>query len=62
MDKGLGVMRQPGYTQYRGDGNGRDSYIMVGNAGLVKQDAFKNLAPQTGYTGPISSSGALFHG
>ena len=45
MDKSLGVMRQPGYTQYLGDGCGRDSYIIVGNAGLIKPDAFKNTAP-----------------
>lgn len=49
MDKGLGVMRLPGYTQYLGDGNGRDSYIIVGNSGLIKPDSFKNSAPRTGY-------------
>ena len=49
MDKGLGVSRQPGYPLYLGDGNGRDSYIIVGNAGLIKPAAYCNVAPRTGY-------------
>jgi hypothetical protein len=39
----------PTYTTYRGDGQGRDSYAIVGNGGLVRPDAFKNVAPSTGY-------------
>ncbi len=49
MDKALGIMRQPGYTMYWGDGQGRDSYIIVGNGGLIKPDAYNNTPPRTGY-------------
>ena len=54
MDKGtacLGLHRTGNvtYTQYRGCGSGRDSYIIVGNGGLVKPDAFINKAPHLGY-------------
>jgi len=71
MDKGtayLGLHRTGNvtYTQYRGCGAGRDSYITVGNGGLVKPDAFINRPPQMGvqisafkprgfYHGPIKS-------
>lgn len=49
MDKSLGVICNPTYTMYRGDGNGRDSYIIVGNGGLIKPDAYNNTPPRTGY-------------
>ncbi len=49
MDKALGVTRQPGYTMYWGDGQGRDSYIIVGNGGLIKPEAYNNTPPRTGY-------------
>ena len=50
MDKGtayLGLHRTGNvtYTQYRGCGAGRDSYITIGNGGLVKPDAFINRPP-----------------
>lgn len=63
MDKSLGVMKQPGYTQYRGDGQGRDSYILVGNAGLIKPDAYQNTpVPRVGHQGPTPTQGGLYHG
>lgn len=61
MDKTTGVSKQPGYTQYRGDGSGRDSYILVGNAGLVKPESFKNVAPQLGYK-PVPDRSTMFSG
>lgn len=38
------------YNTYLGDGNGRDSYIIIGNAGQYKAEAAKNeVHPRTGY-------------
>jgi len=51
------------YTQYRGSSMGRDSYISVGNGGLIKPDAYVYRAPQNGVV--ISSSiprGFTFNG
>lgn len=62
VDKTVGCLKQPGYTVYRGDGQGRDSYIMVGNGGLVKPDAFDNSPPKVGYQGPAPTLGGLYHG
>lgn len=60
VDKSLGVSKAPGYTVYHGDGQGRDSYIIVGNAGLIKPDAYKNTPPLLGYQ-PLNRS-TLYHG
>ena len=49
MDKSQGVIRNPGYTIYRGDGQGRDSYILVGNGGLIKPEGYCNTPPRTGF-------------
>ena len=38
------------YSTYLGDGNGRDSYIIIGNAGQYKAEAARNeRPPRTGY-------------
>jgi hypothetical protein len=45
------------YTIYTGDGSGRDSYVIVGNGSNLKEGAFKNIAPTTGYHPPHAASG-----
>ena len=62
MDKGLGVTTTPGYPMYWGDGAGRDSYIIVGNGGLIKPDAYNNTPPRVGYQDPPATQGGLYHG
>ena len=49
-----GMHRSSGtrYSIYTGDGNGRDSYIIVGNGGNLKPESFLNSAPHTGYHPP----------
>ena len=62
IDKSLGLQKMPGYTKYLGDGMGRDSYIMVGNGGLVKPEGFENTPPRVGYQAPPTTLGCLYHG
>lgn len=44
MDFKLGLFRTntQAFTTYRADGQGRDSYVLVGNGGLIKPVGFKN--------------------
>ena len=58
----LGLHRAPTnlFSTYWGDGHGRDSYITVGNAGLLKPGTYLNRAPQTGYSPKIVACSALY--
>ena len=49
------------YTIYTGDGNGRDSYIIVGNGGNLKPGSFKNSAPHVGHH-PQKASNSMLTG
>ena len=53
-----GLQRSSGtrYSIYTGDGNGRDSYIIVGNGGNLKPAAFKNSAPCVGFHPPKAAN------
>jgi len=59
-DKAVGASRQPGYTVFWGDGNGRDSYIVCGNAGLIKPHAADMTPPRVGYQPPGTTN--MYHG
>ena len=58
MDASTSIARtyDPKYTTYRGDGQGRDSYVFMGNGGLVAPGAYTTNAPQIGYQRPKKSS------
>lgn len=64
MDFKIGIFRTnaEAYTTYRGDGQGRDSYVLVGNGGLIKPDGFKNIPPRAGYQPKIRSNSTMFAG
>jgi hypothetical protein len=59
----LGIYRtsHEKYTTYWGDGSGRDSYAIVGNAGLRKPGSYLNSAPKTGYQAKIRTT-SMFAG
>jgi hypothetical protein len=59
-----GMHRSSGtrYSIYTGDGNGRDSYIIVGNGGNLKPESFLNSAPHTGYHPPKKNARKMFTG
>lgn len=61
MEKGLFRSSGTRYTIYTGDGNGRDSYIIVGNGGNLKPECFKNSAPHVGYHPPRAAN-SMFTG
>ena len=44
----LGRTFNPKYAHYPGDGQGRDSYIMANNGGLLPPD-FKYTTPRIGH-------------
>lgn len=50
------------YTTYWGDGSGRDSYTIIGNAGLRKPDSYVYEAPRTGYQPKLAVPSTLFAG
>lgn len=60
MDKSVGIVKSPGYVTYKGNGFGRDSYIIVGNAGLLRPDSHEKKAPRTGYQ--INQNGNMYFG
>jgi len=37
------------YTTYRGDGYGRDSYILLANGGLRAPQSYSSNAPKIGF-------------
>lgn len=60
----LGIYRthHEKYTTYWGDGSGRDSYAIVGNAGLRKPEAYVNSAPRTGYQPKERTTSTMYAG
>jgi hypothetical protein len=61
MNAGMNRSSGTRYSIYTGDGNGRDSYIIVGNGGNLKPECFLNSAPHTGYH-PPKMAAKLFTG
>jgi len=62
MDAGahsIGRTYDPKYTHYRGDGQGRDSYVFMGNGGLVAPGAYTTNPPKIGYQ-KVKKSTTLF--
>lgn len=51
MDASKQIARtyHPKYTTYWGDGQGRDSYVITGNGGLVGDRNMPLTSPWTGY-------------
>ena len=60
MNKSVGIVKSPGYVTYKGNGQGRDSYIIVGNAGLLRPDSYDKKAPRTGFQ--MNQSANMFYG
>lgn len=56
MQTGLHRSSGTRYSIYTGDGNGRDSYIIVGNGGNLKPHSFSNKAPVVGYHPPKAAN------
>ena len=60
----LGIYRthHEKYTTYWGDGTGRDSYAVVGNAGLRKPESYVNTPPRTGYQPKERTTSTMYAG
>jgi hypothetical protein len=54
--KGLNRTSKTRYNVYTGDGSGRDSYVIVGNGGVLKPECYLNNAPHVGYHPPRASN------
>ena len=39
----------PKYSNYRGDGSGRDTYVLTGNGGLIADSGLPSNSPFTGF-------------
>ena len=60
MDRSVGIVKSPGYVTYKGNGQGRDSYIIVGNAGLMRPESIERRAPRTGFQ--VTQSANMYFG
>ena len=54
--KGLYRSSKTRYDVYTGDGSGRDSYVIVGNGGVLKPECYVNSAPHVGYHPPRAAN------